>query len=106
MPDDTAFEANMEGMDGGEMHEISITDMNSGDALPTESITVNINYPENIPSVSDILLLDSYTKASKPSNCTKSGYDFLPRVYPFYGPSDDKLKFYVELYNSDKMYDE
>ena len=86
--------------------EISITDMNSGDALPTETITVNINYPENIPSISDILLLDSYTKASKPSNCTKSGYDFLPRVYPFYGPSDDKLKFYVELYNSDKLYDE
>ncbi|MBR4124794.1 MAG: hypothetical protein IKR13_01195, partial [Victivallales bacterium] len=27
VPDETAFEANMEGMDGGEMHEISITDL-------------------------------------------------------------------------------
>jgi GWxTD domain-containing protein len=51
-------------------------------------------------------LFDSYTKAAKPSACTKSGYDFLPRVYPFYGSKEDKLNFYVELYNSDKLYDE
>ena len=30
----------------------------------------------------------------------------MPRVYPFYGQTEDKLKFYVELYNSDKLYDE
>jgi GWxTD domain-containing protein len=86
--------------------EISITDMNSGDALPTESVTVELNYPDNTPSISDILLFDSYAKAAKPSDCTKSGFDFLPRVYPFYGANEDKLHFYAELYNSDKLYDE
>ena len=50
------------------------------------------------------MLFDSYTKAAKAGECTKSGYDFLPRVYPFYGPKDEKLNFYVELYNSDKLY--
>ena len=84
--------------------EISITDMNSGEALPTESVTVELNYPDNVPSVSDILLFDTYTKASKTLECTKSGYDFLPRVYPFYGSSENKLNFYAELYNSDKYF--
>jgi GWxTD domain-containing protein len=86
--------------------EISITDMNSGDALPTESIAVKVDFPDGAPAVSDVLLFDSYAKADQQSACTKSGYDFLPRVYPFYGVSDEKLNFYVELYNSDKLYDE
>ena len=86
--------------------EISITDMNSGEALPTETVTVDLNYPANVPAVSDILLFDSYSKATKPSDCTKSGYDFLPRVYPFYGANENKLNFYAELYNSNKLYDD
>ena len=86
--------------------EVSITDMNSGDALPTEKVTLELNYPDDVPSISDILLFDSYAKASKASDCTKSGYDFLPRVYPFYGANEDKLHFYAEIYNSDKLYDE
>lgn len=86
--------------------EINITDMNSGEALPTETVTVELNYPDNVPSISDILLFDSYSKATKPSDCTKSGYDFLPRVYPFYGSNENKLHFYAELYNSNKLYDE
>lgn len=86
--------------------EIGITDMNSGDVLPTEKVIVELNYPDNVPSVSDILLFDSYVKADTPLECTKSGFDFLPRVYPFYGANDNKLNFYTELYNSDKLYDE
>ena len=86
--------------------EISVTDMNSGDVLPTAVVTVEVNYPDNLPAISDILLFDSYTRAAQPSTCTKSGYNFIPRVYPFYGPNADKLNFYAELYNSDKLYDE
>ena len=86
--------------------EIDVADMNSGESLPTTTATVEVNYPDGVPAISDILLFDSYTKAEKPSECTKSGFDFLPRVYPFYGANDDKLHFYAELYNSDKLYDE
>ena len=63
--------------------EISITDMNSGEALPMESITVKVDFVDGMPAVSDILLFDSYSKAEKQTACTKSGFDFLPRVYPF-----------------------
>ena len=80
--------------------------MNSGDVLPPTTVTVEVNYPDNTPAISDILLFDSYTKAVKPNDCTKSGFDFLPRVYPFYGANEDKLHFYAEIYNSDKLYEE
>jgi len=86
--------------------EISITDMNNGDALPVEAVSVEINYPDNIPAISDILLFDSYTKAEQQTACTKSGFDFLPRVYPFYGANENKLHFYTEIYNSDQLYDD
>ena len=86
--------------------EICITDLNSGDVLPPTTVTVEVNYPDNTPTISDILLFDSYSKAVKPKDCTKSGFDFLPRVYPFYGANENKLSFYAEIYNSDKLYDE
>ena len=86
--------------------EICITDLNSGDVLPPTTVTVDVNYPDNTPAISDILLFDSYAKAVKPNDCTKSGFDFLPRVYPFYGANENKLNFYAEIYNSDKLYDE
>ena len=86
--------------------EICITDLNSGDVLPPTTVTVEVNYPDNTPAISDILLFDSYSKAVKPNDCTKSGFDFLPRVYPFYGANENKLNFYAEIYNSDKLYDE
>lgn len=87
--------------------EISVVDLNAEKALPSsERITVSVDYADNVPAISDILFFDDYAKADNPSMCTKSGLDFLPRVYPFYGASENKLKFYTELYNSNKLYDE
>lgn len=85
--------------------ELSVTDKGNGKNVNI-SFTVEVDYPQDLPAVSDILLFDSYSKATKASSCTKSGYDFLPRVFPFYSASADKLQFYAELYNSDRLYDE
>ena len=87
--------------------EITVADLNAVNQVPShDAMTVTVNFPDDVPAVSDILFFDSYAKAEQPTSCTKSGLDFLPRVYPFYGASDTKLKFYTELYNSDKLYDE
>lgn len=87
--------------------EINVADLNATKQVPShEVMTVSVAFPHDAPAVSDILFFDSYVKAEQPSACTKSGMDFLPRVYPFYGVADAKLKFYTELYNSDKLYDE
>ena len=86
--------------------EIIVTDKGSDRAPVSLTVTVDVDYPQDVPAVSDILLFDKYSKATQPSVCTKSGYDFIPRVFPFYGANTDKLQFYSELYNSDRLYDE
>ena len=87
--------------------EISVKDVNNPKGLAaTEKSTVVIDFPKNMPAVSDILLYDSYAKAAKPSTCTKSGLDFVPRIIGFYGAKDTKLNFYTELYNSNSLYAE
>lgn len=87
--------------------EISVKDVNNPKGLAaTEKSTVVIDFPKNMSAVSDILLYDSYAKAAKPSTCTKSGLDFVPRIIGFYGAKDTKLNFYTELYNSNSLYAE
>ena len=85
--------------------EISIVDQNNLKKMPykTEQ-TIVVDFPNDSPAVSDILLVDTYKKASKPSTCTKSGYDLVPRVYSYYGVNNPTMTFYAELYNSDKFY--
>ena len=86
--------------------DIEVRDLNANSRPSKDMVTVTVDYKDDLPGISDILLFDSYQKAVKPTSCTKSGMDFLPRVYPFYGVNDDKLKFYVELYNSNKIHDD
>ncbi len=87
--------------------EISVADLNAKEQVPShDAMTITVEFPDDAPAISDILFFDSYVKAEQPTACTKSGMDFLPRVYPFYGAADAKLKFYTELYNSNKLYDE
>jgi len=85
--------------------EITVKDLNNPKQIPYSSTqTVVIDYPIDAPAVSDILLVESFTKADKPSKLTKSGYDMVPRVYSFYLNNTNSLTFYAELYNSDKYY--
>ncbi|MBR3710432.1 MAG: GWxTD domain-containing protein [Bacteroidales bacterium] len=93
-------------LENGEyMMEITVKDLNNPKQIPYKSEqTIVVNFPTDQPSVSDILLVESYQKAVKNTSLTKSGYDMVPRVYAFYTPSAESLTFYAELYNSDKVY--
>ncbi len=85
--------------------EITVKDLNDSRQTPyTSTQTVVIDYPTDAPAVSDILLVESYSKATANSEFTKSGYDLIPRVYSFYLANAKELTFYAELYNSDKYY--
>ena len=85
--------------------EITVKDLNNPKQIPYSSTqTVVIDYPNDIPAVSDILLVESYSKATTNSEFTKSGYDLIPRIYSFYMANAKNLLFYAELYNSDKYY--
>ena len=93
-------------LDNGEYTmEITIKDVNNPNQIPFKAEqTVVVEYPANQPAVSDILLVESFSKANKPSELTKSGYNIVPRVYSFYLANTNSLTFYTELYNSDKYY--
>lgn len=93
-------------LDNGEyMMEITIKDVNDPRRIPFKvEQTVVVDYPADQPAVSDILLVESYKKATVPSKLTKSGYDLIPRVYSFYLNNTNSLTFYAELYNTDKYY--
>lgn len=93
-------------LDNGEYQmEVTIKDLNNPNQVPfTAQQTLSIQYPKDQPSVSDILLVDTYSKAETPSNFTKSGFNIMPRVYAYYLANDNELTFYTELYNSDKYF--
>ncbi|MBO6025711.1 MAG: GWxTD domain-containing protein [Bacteroidales bacterium] len=95
-------------LENGEyLMEVTVMDLNNPKQIPYKvEQTVVIDFPEGVPAVSDILLVDTYSKANTNSEFTKNGYDILPRIYSFYMPDAQKLTFYTELYNIDKIYPE
>ena len=93
-------------LDNGEYQmEMTVKDLNNPQQMPfTASQTVVIDFPSDGPSVSDILFVDSYSKATTTSEFTKNGFNILPRIYSFYLADVHSLTFYTELYNIDKIY--
>jgi GWxTD domain-containing protein len=87
--------------------EVTLRDINA----PTEDSrtyteTVIVNYNDDDLLLSDIQPIRSMTKA-KDSNdpSAKNGYLFQTHPFDFYPQQFKVLKFYVELYNSQKMTD-
>jgi GWxTD domain-containing protein len=84
--------------------EISIMDKNIPSGTPlTTKMAVNVRFPEEVISTSDIQLLETYTKAVTPGTLTKSGYDLMPYVSNYFPENITRLKFYAEFYNSKKI---
>ncbi|MBL0343093.1 MAG: GWxTD domain-containing protein [Bacteroidetes bacterium] len=83
--------------------EMTITDKNVPDKPYTVTQLFGLEYFNNIAAVSDIQFLDSYTKSETASILTKSGYDLVPYVDNFFPTPIQTLKFYAEIYNTDKI---
>ena len=83
--------------------EIQIRDMNSASEPFKTTQTIEINFPENEISVSGIELIESYSKSTETSVLTKSGFDLIPNVYTFFPANVKSLKFYTEIYNTQKV---
>jgi GWxTD domain-containing protein len=83
--------------------EITIKDLNSTKSPFKSTQILAIAYPKNEITISDIELIESLTKVSEKSILTKSGYDIIPFTSDFYPESFDKIAFYTEIYNTDKV---
>lgn len=83
--------------------EIKIKDLNSSMAPFSSKQTVEIDFPENEVSISGIQLVESYKKTSEPNILSKSGFDIVPYVYNFYPDNLNSIRFYIEIYNTEKV---
>jgi len=84
--------------------EFIIADANA-DADPyITTDPVEVSFPSGKPSISGIELISEYKKAEEPGMLTKSGFDLYPYVFNFYPEGVEKIMFYSEFYNTDKMF--
>ena len=83
--------------------ELTVLDKNRGTKPATINNTIKLEYYENIIAISDIQLVDQFTPSTATSMITKSGYDVVPFADNFYPPSIEKIRFYAEVYNTNKV---
>lgn len=83
--------------------ELKIKDVNSKSVPLTTKQTIEIDFPDNQVKISDIQLVESYTKTVEPNNMSKSGLDLVPYVFDFFPDNQNSLRFYAEIYNCDKV---
>ena len=87
---------------GNYEYEVEILDLLSDSAEKTtyhEEITVDFN---DLITISDIELIDSFWKSDKASKTSKSGFEMIPLVSDYFSPEFDKIAYYFEVYNTDK----
>lgn len=83
--------------------EITLKDINSTENAFSTIQELEIDYKENVIQLSDITLIESFKKSETKNILTKSGYDLMPYTSDFYPEEFEKLLFYVEVYNIDKV---
>lgn len=91
---------------GTYLYEISIRDLKANGPAITHSQEIRISFPEGSVSLSGIQLLDSYRKSTEQGILTKSGFDLIPYVFNFYPESVDRIRFYLEIYGTEKAFGE
>jgi GWxTD domain-containing protein len=88
---------------GNYVLELVIRDKNTPEKPYNVTQPIKIEYYNNIVAISDIEFLESYTKTVTPTMLSKSGFDLMPFADNFYGTSLKSVKFYAEVYNTDKV---
>jgi len=83
--------------------EVTLEDENNKTVAPYKvEEQFMIDYPETF-SISNIIGLESYTKADPSSSSARHGYELIPMMMPFYPENVNRLSFYAEIYNAKKQ---
>ncbi len=83
--------------------EIVLKDINSPVKEFTTFQELDMDYKGTNIELSDITLIESFKKSETKNILTKSGYDMLPYTADFYPEDFEKMLFYVEVYNTEKV---
>ena len=80
--------------------KLEVKDVNRNGESVKASIPVELAFRSDSVSISNIQLVESYSKTVKPGPLSKGGYDLLPHISEFFGNDERKLIFYTEVYNT------
>lgn len=82
---------------------IKIQDVNEKDSYGEFKEKIAINFEDSVISIGGIEYLESFYETKKETIISKNGYDLIPYVSNFFPTNIDKLNFYFEIYNTDKV---
>jgi GWxTD domain-containing protein len=82
---------------------MDIRDIHSGQDKFEFTDILQIDYSETVVQFSGLQLIESITPTDEVSPLTKNGYDLLPYISNFYPQNFNKISFYTEIYNADKI---
>lgn len=83
--------------------EILIADLNV-DKKPFSTIQpISIQFEDAGLCFSGIQLIKSFSPSTEQNILTKGGFDLIPMVYNYYPEQMNKLTYYTEIYNADKI---
>lgn len=89
---------------GDYLLQIEIKDLFGDGKVFKGTQMVSVSIPESQIALSDIQFLDDFSPSSVTGMFVKHGYNLIPNTASYYPPSSDKLRFYAEVYNSDKVF--
>ncbi len=82
--------------------EINMKDIHDPTSETNLGYSLNMDYDTDKPRISDLQLLESYKPSEKQTVFTKNGYELTPYAINYFPTGTDKLKFYTEIYHTDK----
>lgn len=80
--------------------EIRISDKNKPGSSFAAVQKISLDFPKTGMSISDIEMIESYTKTTAQNALSKSGYDLVPYTSNFYPENMHQLGFYAEIYDA------
>jgi GWxTD domain-containing protein len=93
----------VEMLNGSYEIELTLHDKNTNDAAVSMKQQIKVEYPADTVSISDIELLENYTKTVVDNKSSKAGFDLTPAADRFFPKERNFLKFYAEIYRTNKV---
>ncbi|MBI5218505.1 MAG: GWxTD domain-containing protein [Bacteroidia bacterium] len=84
--------------------ELIVADNNNPDESFSFKDLLSVDFPKDDISFSGVQFLEKYEVSKNQTIITKNGYDLYPYVSDFYPENINKLIFYAEIYNTDKIF--
>lgn len=84
----------------------SFRDMNDSQNVQTLTEPFSVSFDTGKVELSDIMLIDTFYQTAEPSIYARNDYYMVPQVLNYFPDGINKISFYAEIYNTDKLHDQ